>query len=289
MWLAMADQSDSLYSLKSVPSLAFMLMMHHPFRFTKLFLKNYLFGKFKTNITGHLARTMFSLHATRNLSYYYCLFSDIAREYNAWVVAGTSVIPKIEMLKSGGVKVIDENSLYNSALSFDPYGYLINVTHKSYLVDEEKSFINASNGEVSSFATDLGQVSVLVCADSWYPKAYESLTKLPVPPDIICCSSWVEHSEMNDKWHGYNGHPTPHDVNKSHIGTLTESEAWDKYAVIERFKTVPKALWSVCCFFRGCIFGMILGGKSAIASRHQGVEYETEDKDYFIKAIEIHK
>jgi hypothetical protein len=83
------------------------------------------------------------------------------------------------------------------------------------------------------FDTPAGKLGVLVCADSWYPEAYQQIQALGA--ELIAVPSAASHGEMWEQpWLGYNGRTAPGDVDPSDVGRLTEREAWGKYALAGR-------------------------------------------------------
>ncbi len=61
-------------------------------------------------------------------------------------------------------------TLYNSAVLIGPSGGLIGSYHKGHIPGPEKHYFYGGGG-IDVFPTDLGNISMLICADNAYPEA----------------------------------------------------------------------------------------------------------------------
>jgi hypothetical protein len=89
--------------------------------------------------------------------------------------------------------------------------------------------------DIPTFNLPAGRTSVLVCADSWFPAAYENLKSNNAL--IVAVPSYTQADDaMKQPWSGYSGHPAPADVDTTDIGKITLREAWLKYTLPGRLK-----------------------------------------------------
>ena len=88
-------------------------------------------------------------------------------------------------------------------------------------------------GDIPVFETPAGRLGVLVCADSFYPQAYERMHALKA--DLLAVPSFSMGKGLWDRpWDNYSGAEAPADVDPADAGRLTLGEAWHKYALLGR-------------------------------------------------------
>jgi hypothetical protein len=133
------------------------------------------------------------------------------------------------------------------------------LTFKKFPVKEEKVFTSCPRFAIlPQYKTPAGNLAVLICADAWYPNNYTCLNGA----DIIAVPSLVAGKNVwDDKWNGYNGGPQPADVDKTDVGSLTESEAWKRYAMLSRGRAAGiKSGMNV--FLRGDLWDVDMDGNT---------------------------
>ena len=85
------------------------------------------------------------------------------------------------------------------------------------------------------FETPAGRLGILICADSWYPAAYQALKTAGI--DFLAVPSFLSGNDAWERpWGGYNGAPAPADVDAADAGALSEAQAWRKYALAGRLE-----------------------------------------------------
>ncbi|HJS17846.1 MAG TPA: hypothetical protein VJ785_03805, partial [Anaerolineales bacterium] len=89
-------------------------------------------------------------------------------------------------------------------------------------------------GSLPSFNTPAGRIGVLICADSWFPSAYDRLKALKVKTIAVPSFGHGGLKAWMEIWKGYDGWPNPADVNPKDVNKITNSKAWLKYSLVGR-------------------------------------------------------
>jgi predicted amidohydrolase len=198
------------------------------------------FGAWMQRTGGNVARATGNALLTHGgrqaLAIMIRVFGDLARRYRATLCAGSLACPWFELAGggAGAPRFADAIDVYNTSLTFDPSGRVINVTRKVYPTDAETGIITPGRlADLQAFDTPIGRVGVLVCADGWYPDCYrryagQRVDVLVQPSLVFGLASW------NVPWGGYSGFPEPADVDPCDIGRITETQAWMKYSLAGR-------------------------------------------------------
>jgi predicted amidohydrolase len=148
---------------------------------------------------------------------------------------------------------------------------------KAFPISIELPFTTpAPVAELPAFDTPAGRLGVLICADSWYPAAYERLRAhgvelIAVPSDGVTKEAW------EGLWRGYDGAPAPADVDPADVGVLTEAQAWRKYALAGRISQAG-ARCGINVFLRGELWDLgahggcatVVGGAAVIEAKGSG-------------------
>jgi hypothetical protein len=158
-------------------------------------------------------------------------------------------------VKDKTIEVNEKEPLYNASFIFTPSGIEQQVVKKSFPITSELPFIKSYPIEkLPSFDLPIGKTAVLVCADSWYPESYAKLNELN--PEIVLVGSYCSTNKaMSTPWRGYDGGKQPADVDSHDINTITEQEAWIKYALPGRLRNT-KAMAGVNIFLRGNLWDL---------------------------------
>lgn len=161
-------------------------------------------------------------------------FSRLAKKYGVTIVAGSILLSSPQL--SEGKLVCKEGPLYNVSVTFLPHGSAINqLTKKIYLVPVERMFLTPGKlNDLHAAELSIGKVGVLVCADAWHPEVYERLNEEKA--DFIVVPSYQNENGLWDRpWSGYST-DKPGDFDEKDVGTITEGQAWKKYALSTRIK-----------------------------------------------------
>ena len=166
---------------------------------------------------------------------YHSIFSGLARKFKVTTIAGSTVLPSPQLID--GKIVLDGNGpLYNVSLVFDSRGRPYpNIVYKAYPTSSEQAFTaSAPVGSLPAFDTPIGRLGILICADSWYPQAYARMKELDVKTIAVPSFGHGGLKAWTQKWPGYDGWPTPPDVDRHDINKISNSDAWRKYSLIGR-------------------------------------------------------
>ena len=177
--------------------------------------------------------SIFRMKATQMAQAYQAVFSKLAVKYGVTIVGGSILLPAPSA--QGGVIKPGKGALYNVSAVFKPDGQAHPaLSVKSFPIATELPFVASGlTGNLPVFETPAGRLGVLVCADSFYPQAYEQMKSLKA--ELIAVPSFSMGKGLwNQPWGDYSGAEAPADVDPADAGRLTEGEAWHKYALLGR-------------------------------------------------------
>ena len=216
------------------------------------------------------AAALFQSKSAAMAQQYQGIFSRLAREFAVTVVAGSIVLPN-PVIRDNRIRVGD-GPLYNSSFLFYADGRVAGPVRKVYPIDSERPFIQPATQPLPTFATPLGRLAILICADSWYPDTWEQVAAA----ELVAVPSFSSPDGIWEQpWAGYNGAAAPGDVDLSDIGHLSEGEAWRKYALAGRGNNLRAGINT---FFRGDLWDLgddgrttaVLGGATLQGQRRDG-------------------
>jgi hypothetical protein len=266
-WLALAGERENIFRAPNLDAAELRMVLNHPLPFIAQWIKS--------NEQGRMEAAFFRMKAKQMAEIYQDVFSQLAREYNATIVAGSIVLPPLQL--ASGKLSLTRGPLQNVSVVFGPDGVpQTNVITKIFPTEREKPFTQPGRTEsIPSFATPAGRLGVLICADSWYPQAYAPLKKQGI--DILAVPSYDVNGmrQWTAPWAGYNGWDAPSDVIANDAKTLTEGEAWKKYSLAGRIAS-SGADYGMNVFMRGKIWEQDLGGWPATVVRADEVFVEEQ-------------
>jgi predicted amidohydrolase len=248
-WLVAADEKAEVYTAPSIQSAMLKIIISNPYEFAK----NYI----STKASSKAQAAVFAMKAEKMREIYTDVFSNLAAKYNCHVLAG-SVVSKLE--SNNG----QDPSFYNISMLFAPDGSSDReVITKAYPIIDELGFTKAADvSQIPVFNLPIGNVAAVICADSWYPDVYAHLAQKQA--QIMLVPSFSSPAEMWDKpWQGYNGAPTPSDVDTTDRESLSEKEAWLKYSMGGRAQNAG-ILYGMNIFLQGNLWDLSTGGEAII-------------------------
>lgn len=204
-------------------------------------------------VNDRMAHGLFTMKAEKVCKAYYNIFSRLAKKYGCTIVAGSVVLPE-PFIENGELRT-RRGQLFNMTAVFDTNGKIMSpLVKKIFPIKAEQGFTcQADLQQTPVFSTPAGRLAVLICADSWYPQAYEHLSG---KADLIAVPSLADtDSVWRGAWQGYNGFAAPPDVDTSDYRRISEGEAWAKYSMGKR---APRAgiHQGINVFFTGDIWDM---------------------------------
>jgi predicted amidohydrolase len=227
-WLVITGEGRGVAQAQCLEEAMHRLAVRHLFSFIPRFLS--------AGEADRAAAALFRLKAERMAQVYQSVFSNLAQSYEVTVVAGSTVLPT-PTVRAGQVRA-GEGPLYGVSAVFDPEGRAYEaLVRKAFPTGIERPFMAAAQiGDLPAFDTPAGRLGVLICADAWYPHSYARLETLDV--DLIAVPSYIASKDAwAMPWRGYDGATAPQDVEPRDVGTITEGEAWRRYALAGRIDT----------------------------------------------------
>ncbi len=224
-WLVLMGEKKSVFEANTVDGGMAVMAVSNLFSMLPLLMNSKAEDK--------AADALFRMKASRMAEVYHNTFSAIAKKYNVTVVAGSIVLPETTVenhqLKVSGNQLFNLSILYHPDGSPDP-----RVIKKAFPIADELPFIcKAEPDKIPVFETSAGTVGVLICADSWFPEAYQNLKQQQAQVAIVP-SYVVGNGSFKTPWPGYSGFDNAADVNLEDIGSITILDAWVKYALPTR-------------------------------------------------------
>jgi hypothetical protein len=275
-WLVLAGEEEGIFQSRTLASAERGIVLHHPWKFITSLLKSTEMGRAEA--------AFFRMKANQMAEAYQDVFSQLARDYSAAIVAGSIVLPAPRI--SSRQLILTEGPLQNVSVIYRPDGtpdpWLI---RKSFPTSRELSFTTpASAKDIPSFETSAGRLGVLICADSWFPQAYAPLKAQGI--DLLAVPSFDVYGmeKWNQAWHGYDGWQTPTDVDMSDANKITEAQAWNKYSLTGRLPS-SGAKYGINVFLRGKLWDQDLGGWPATLVRDGEVFVEEQTQKAAILSL----
>jgi predicted amidohydrolase len=97
-------------------------------------------------------------------------FSEIARDFDLWVAAGSALLPKNRLgIDTAEFSPVNART-YNTSYTFSPEGRCVAVTRKVNLVPTQEDVVRLSPGrpeELEVVPTPFGQLGTLICYDGF--------------------------------------------------------------------------------------------------------------------------
>lgn len=143
-------------------------------------------------------RALFLYKSQNMAKTYFETFSNVAKKYNMYIVAGSIVLPdyKIKNGKYLFPRPLD-NKVYNISYLFAPDGSIIGRQKKVYLIDLEGpqglDIQPAKLSELKVFNTPMGKIGIAICLDAFKQDVLNQLKKQGA--DIL-----VQPSANPDPW-----------------------------------------------------------------------------------------
>jgi len=125
---------------------------------------------------------LFIEHAVETERVYVETFSTLAREYGAYISAGSVYLPPLEdSPHRGGRFVQDATKVYNTSYLFSPRGVCLSRSHKVNIPDGEDELTDgAPIAQPGSAETAIGRIGTLICWDGFHHTLFEQCDALGV-------------------------------------------------------------------------------------------------------------
>lgn len=224
-WLVVAGETPAVLTAPTIQAAMRPLVLRHAGKVTLAMLR--------ARARDRLTAAVFQVKAAEMARIYQAVFSRLAARFGVTVVAGSILLPDPSV--AAGQILPGAGPLYNTSFVFHADGQVdLRCTRKAFPILSELPFVAPARVEdLPVYDTPAGRLGVLVCADAWFPAAYQRLAAQGM--HLLAVPSAANHGNAWEApWAGYSGWPVPADVDSGDIGRLTERQAWAKYAMAGR-------------------------------------------------------
>ncbi len=229
-WLVVEGEKSSVYNAASVNGAMGMFVGSNVFSF----LRNWFMAPDEAE--DKVRHSVFASKAERMARIYQEVFGRLAAKYKVTIVAG-SILLQNPVIEKKRIR-IGNGPIYNVTAVFNPDGSMQpKLVVKCFPIEDEKPFMVSKPVEdIPAFDLPTGRTSVIICADAWYPAAYESIRKQQSSIILVPSYTQGDHA-MDQPWGGYSGYARPSDVDSTDIGKITLRDAWARYTLPGRIKS----------------------------------------------------
>ncbi len=245
-WLVAANEKMEVYETGSSQEALQLTALSNIIKFASSYLQAE--AEHKVNAA------IFSMKADQTAKMYSAVFKKLAIQYIITIVAGSIFLPSPHVVNNN--IEVGGGPIYNASFVFLPNGSIApQVIKKQFPINEELVFCKADTTEAPIIESPLGKLGVVICADSWYPNVYATLSKQEA--EVIVIASFSSPNGLwKTKWKGYNGSEMPADVNAEDVDKITEGEAWLKYSMGGRAPKISSIKLGINVFLRGNIWDL---------------------------------
>lgn len=254
-WLVAANEKEKIYQQTNINDAMTTIVTSNIFKF--------LFSYFQSPAKDKTKYAIFHMKAKQMAEQYQQIFSTLAKDYKCTIVAGSIALPDASVNKEGKIELKNGSEIFNTSVVFGNDGKIIPpLVKKIFPIDSEQGFTQCGKAEqLPIFQTNAGRMAVLICADSWYPEAYRTITNkvdfIVVPSLADTDSIWLA------TWKGYNGFKAPADVDTTDYKKISEGDAWIKYSMGKR-AVQSNIHYGLNVFFTGTMWDMKPEGRVLI-------------------------
>ncbi|QNA43836.1 carbon-nitrogen hydrolase family protein [Lacibacter sediminis] len=254
-WLVAANEKETIYKQETIEKAMTTMVRSNLFSF--------FYGYLKSPAKDKSKYAIFHLKAEKMAKQYQQVFSTLAKVYKCTIVAGSIALPDASINSKGEMQIKSGAPIYNTSVVFGNDGEILSpLIKKLFPIDDEQGFTAAADTELQPvFTTKAGKMAVLICADSWYPQAYNNLTNKA--DFIVVPSLGDKDSVWLAAWKGYNGFKAPVDVDTTDYKKISEGDAWLKYSMNKRAATA-NIHQGMNVFFTGSLWDMKPEGRVLI-------------------------
>jgi predicted amidohydrolase len=267
-WLVLEGEKHAIAEEKTMTGAMTLLVISNFFEFALYHIQNQ---------QDQAAATIFRMKSRKMAKSYFLTFSELAKEFNTTIVAGSIILPEPRVI-NGELEIEPRGKLFNASFVFGPDGKIIGKPIlKAFPIASEQDFLTAEQpSQLPVFELPIGKTAVLICADSWYPEAYEN-AKRSEAELILVPSYCTGEGSMNNLWQGYSGHEEPFGTDLSDIGKITEQDAWEKYALPGQIGKTS-ASYGMNVFLRGELWDLGTDGQPFILSKGKILKAKSAEK-----------
>jgi hypothetical protein len=261
-WLVVEGEKRSVYTKATVDEALTGFVMSNFF--------SYMHSWFMSpdSAADKVKHSVFATKGQRMADVYVAVFSKLAKQYGVTIVGGSTLLQEPRVLKNKRIDLRD-GSLENITAVFNPDGSLQTaLTRKAFPIADELPFVQkCPPSELPIYDLPIGKTSVMICADSWFPESYQAVNKDSLTLVAVPSYTQVNHS-MGTKWVGYSGFDEPGDVDTTDIGRITLRDAWLKYTMPTRIRSIGTP-YGMTVSLRGQLWDLGTDGELIVYNRGQ--------------------
>ena len=267
-WLVLEGEKHAIAEEKTMTGAMTLLVLSNFFEFTLYHIQSQ---------KDQAAATIFRMKSRKMAKSYFLTFSELAKEFNTTIVAGSIILPEPRVI-NGELEIEPRGKLFNASFVFGPDGKIIGKPIlKAFPIASEQDFLTAEQpSQLPVFELPIGKTAVLICADSWYHEAYEN-AKRNEAELILVPSYCTGEGTMNNLWQGYSGYEEPIGTDLSDIGKITEQAAWEKYALPGQIGKTS-ASYGMNVFLRGELWDLGTDGQPFIIAKGKLLKAKPAEK-----------
>lgn len=269
-WLVVEGEKQTIAEKKTLQAAMSTMVLSNLFEFGLFYFQS-------GNVQDKPASALFRMKSIKMAKSYFSTFSELAEEFNTYLVAGSIILPN-PLVVDGEIFVDTKGDLVNASFIFGPDGKIIgDPILKAFPIESEKPFLSAKpSSDIPVFDLPLGKTSVLICADSWYSESYQNAKNQDA--EIILVPSYCSGEETMAKlWQGYSGYEEPQGTDLADIGKITEQAAWEKYALPGQIGK-SGAAYGMNVFLRGDLWDLGTDGQPFVISEGKLLDIKPAEK-----------
>jgi hypothetical protein len=259
-WLVVEGEKNSLYSKASVNDALTGFVFSNFFSYMRSWFMSPDSAKDKVK------HSVFATKGQRMAGIYTSVFKSLAKEYGVTIIGGSILLQEPRVLNNKSID-LSNGSLENITAVFNPDGSIQSaLTKKAFPIADELPFVKKClPSELPVYNLPIGKTSVMICADSWFPESYQAVNKDSIT--LVAVPSYTQADRsMSAKWAGYSGYRPPQDVDTSDIGNISLRDAWIKYTMPTRIRTIAAPYGMTVCL-RGKLWDLGSDGEYIIYNR----------------------
>ncbi|MDN3659196.1 nitrilase-related carbon-nitrogen hydrolase [Ferruginibacter paludis] len=226
-WLVTANEKSEIYRQPSVDAAMTILVIANLYKF----FVNYC----NAPAADKRKYALFSMKAKQMCAIYETTFSQLAKEYNCVIAAGSIALPDVSINVDGHLEVTPNGKIYNTAVVFGPNGKIIPpIVKKVFPVDDEQIFSTCGNTDQKPiFSTRVSRMGLLICAGSLFPQAYQ---RIAGKVDFVMIPSLSgTDSIWHTRWTGYKSFTNSAEFADTTLyNKITEGDTWTRYSITSR-------------------------------------------------------
>lgn len=269
-WLVLEGEKHSIAAEETLQDAMTIMVVSNLFEFVKSLPA-------ASDAKDKAAAAIFRMKARKMAKSYFSTFSELAIDYKTYIAAGSIILPG-PVVENGNLVLDTDKPLYNASFIFGPDGKIVgSPILKAFPIESEQPFLATSDPlQIPTFDLPIGKTSLLICADSWYPEAYQ--TSKNENAEVILVPSYCTGDGTMDKlWQGYSGYPEPTGTELDDINQISERQAWEKYALPGKIKTTSAQV-GMNVFLRGELWDLGTDGQPLVVSQGELLPVKAAEK-----------